>query len=430
MSPKISNHYLKRGPSSIRKAQIEFSNRTDSENVEVVNLAIGNISLPMHPAMRERLFNLNTQESPFTNGIVNYTETTGIPECQQAFKHIIESQSNKINNLNCLITDGGSQAMELMLLGVCGPNEASKILIFDPSYTNYISIAERIGSKIITYTRLLNDSGSFDSIDIDSLSNMIMQEDINGILIIPADNPTGKIMKQEDIFKIAELSVQNDIWLISDEAYRELCYDTNSSSIWKIKEEELPSISGRRISIETASKVWNACGIRIGALATDSLDFYEKSTFEYTANLSANHIGQYIFGAISNLSSNELLSWYNKQREYYSKTINYLVDDLKNKLPGIIISKNESAIYLVVDFKNIVPNNFSMSDFISYCAGEGTVAINNTSYTLFMAPMEGFYKNKINGKTQARIAVVEPVEKIKLSASILSMLLNIYLKIN
>ena len=428
MSPKISNHYLKRGPSSIRKAQIEFSNRTDSDDIEVINLAIGNISLPMHPVMQDRLLKLGSKESPFKDGIVNYTETTGIVECQNAFKHIIESQSHKINNLHCLVTDGGSQAMELMLLGVCGPNEDSKIIIFDPSYTNYISISERIGSKFTTYTRLINDNGSFDSINITKISKMISEENINGILIIPADNPTGKIIKQGEIFKIAELCVQNDIWLISDEAYRELYYGDSSSSIWKIKEEELPGIIGKRISIETASKVWNACGLRIGALATDSLDFYEKSTFEYTANLSANHIGQYIFSAISNLTSSELSEWYNNQRDYYSKTIHNLIDNLKSELPGIIISNNESAIYLVVDFKRIVPKDFTMSDFISYCSEKGKVTIDNISYTLFMAPMEGFYKNKNNGKTQARIAVVEPIVKIKLSAFILSSLLNKYLK--
>ena len=101
------------------------------------------------------------------------------------------------------------------------------------------------------------------------------------------------------MIEYASLCVKYNLWIISDEAYRELAYEKGkeTSSIWTLTNKDVPGIEGRRISLETASKVWNACGLRIGAIITDNALCYEKSVAEYTANLSANTLGQYIFGA-------------------------------------------------------------------------------------------------------------------------------------
>ena len=126
-------------------------------------------------------------------------------------------------------------------------------------------------------------------------------------------------MSQNAIIEIAKMCVEEDIWLISDEAYRNIYYTNNGpTSIWNISNKVVPGIKGRRISIESVSKVWNACGLRIGALVTDSEVMFDKVRSEYTANLCANVIGQYIFGAIANLSPREIIDWYKMQREYYS----------------------------------------------------------------------------------------------------------------
>ena len=79
----------------------------------------------------------------------------------------------------------------------------------------------------------------------------------------------------------------------------------------------MPGITGRRISIETAVKVWNACGLRIGALVTDNEEFHARAVAENTASLCSNVIGQYIFGALADESHADLQAWYAKQREYY-----------------------------------------------------------------------------------------------------------------
>lgn len=138
------------------------------------------------------------------------------------------------------------------------------------------------------------------------------------MVVIPYDNPTGHFYDTESMIALAQLCVKHDLWMISDEAYRELFYvDKPATSIRGITDKEVPGIEGRRISIETASKVRNACGLRVGALVTDNKEFHEKSVAEYTANLCTNVIGQYIFGALAHESKEDLQIRYSKQRNYY-----------------------------------------------------------------------------------------------------------------
>ena len=140
MRPILSRHYQKREPSAIREAQITFSKRSDKNQIIVINLAIGNVSLPMHPSMQNRMYSLNKNESPFSNGVNQYTPSIGLTESRNAFLNIISYEGADISNIECIVTDGGSQSMELMLLGVCGPSENRPLMLLDPAYTNYLEL--------------------------------------------------------------------------------------------------------------------------------------------------------------------------------------------------------------------------------------------------------------------------------------------------
>ena len=117
--PGLSELFKKRNPSAIRLAQIEFMKRTDG--VDSVNTAIGNVSLPVHPAMKKRMADLCSPDSPFAGAVVKYTATVGLEETRNAFLNIIASSGFSTDGLRAQITDGGSQAMELVVLAVCGP---------------------------------------------------------------------------------------------------------------------------------------------------------------------------------------------------------------------------------------------------------------------------------------------------------------------
>tara|TARA_B100001250_G_scaffold354053_1_gene327695 strand:+ start:1872 stop:3170 length:1299 start_codon:yes stop_codon:yes gene_type:complete len=430
MKPKISSHYINRKPSSIRTAQISFNERSDKSSIRPINLAIGNVSLPMHPAMIKRMGNLRDKNSPFANGVLRYTSSSGYEETIKAFLNIISYEGIKTSNLNCLITDGGSQAMEIVLLGVCGTSNNTPIMLLDPAYTNYLEFSKRLSIPVVSVSRYIDDRGNFNTLNFEKINSLIKLKKPNGLVVIPYDNPTGQFINQRDLTKLASICVENKIWLISDEAYRQLYYEGNSSStIWKITQNEVPNIDGFRISIESASKVWNACGLRIGGLVTDNKTFYNKSVNEYTSNLCANALGQYIFGALADISYDEINLWYLKQRNYYLPLMNSIRDSIIEKIPGVLISKPSAAIYLIIDFKNICKPEFDANDFIQYCAKKGCVKYNKIDYTLLFAPLNEFYSGDEKVKTQIRIAIVEKPKYLKLAPIILSELFKEYSKV-
>ncbi|MFH0870412.1 MAG: aminotransferase class I/II-fold pyridoxal phosphate-dependent enzyme [archaeon] len=418
MMPYMSEHFKRRKPSAIRLAQIEFMKRED--DVKAVNVAIGNVSLPMHRKMIERMKSLGSKESPFKDGQVMYTATVGLKETNDAFLNIISSSGFDTKGLYSQITDGGSQAMELVILGVCGAagKDERPLLLIDAAYTNYVALSERLGRKTISITRTLGDDGKFTLPDEKEIENVIIKNKPGAVVVIPYDNPTGQFFDKELLVRLSRIFVKHNMWIISDEAYRELFYvDKEASSIWGVSETDVPGITGRRISIETASKVWNACGLRIGAIVTDNKEFHEKSVAENTASLCPNIIGQWIFGSLAHESHKDLQRWYKLQRDYYSKMMRKLNDSFKKELPGIIISSPDASIYSVVDVRKIAKEGFDALDFVMFCTQKGKVRMGKEELTLLVSPMAGFYSvapGKENpGKTQMRIAFVETPENME-----------------
>ena len=307
----------------------------------------------------------------------------------------------------------------------------SPVLLIDPAYTNYNAFAGRIGRKTVSVTRTLQDNGKFTLPNINEIEKRIEKHKPGALVVIPYDNPTGHFCDTKTMILLGKLCVKYNMWMISDEAYREFHYtDSNASSIWELTNNLVSGIEGRRISIETASKVWNGCGLRIGALVTDNKELHEKSVAEYTANLCANAIGQYVFGALAHESHDDLQKWYKQQRAYYKPMMASLREELKERLPGIIVSSPDAALYSVIDVKNIATPNFKSLQFVLFCAQKGKVKIDGKYFTLLVAPMSGFYSTKRgeknHGDTQMRIAFIERPEKMKLIPHLLESLFTKY----
>jgi len=415
--PILSEHLKKRMPSDVRLGQIKFGER--KVKPALVNVAIGNVSLPTNPAMQKRMFSLDSPESPFANGVVRYSGTAGVAEAQDAFKNILRCQGFDTSKLFVQVTDGGSSGMELLLLGVCGAagTDDRPLMMIDPAYTNYISFAERIGRKTVTVKRHLGEDGKFSLPELDKIEETIKKHNPGALLVIPYDNPTGQLYDYATLKELAKICVKYNMWMISDEAYRGLFYvEGDLVSIWGITDADVPGIEGRRISLDTASKVWSACGLRIGALITDNEEFHTQSVAEYTANLCANVIGQYIFGALAHESKQQLDGWCKGLREYYKNLMFKFHSGMKELDPNLIVSSPDAAIYSVVDVRNVVKPGFDSIDFVMYCAQEGSVDCGGVETTLLVAPMKGFYDLKPGesnpGSTQMRIAFVETPENM------------------
>jgi len=431
--PILSAHFESRKPSDVRLAQIKFDERQNKPE-SVINVAIGNVSLPTNPAMQKRMFELNAPESPFANGVVRYSGTAGTPECQEAFRNILECEGFDTSKLSIQVTDGGSAGMELLLVGLCGPagSDEKPLMMIDPAYTNYISFANRTGRRTVTLKRQLNDDGHFTLPKLEDIEAMIQKENPGALLVIPYDNPTGQLYDYDALKDLAALCVKYNMWMVSDEAYRELYYDPDKPlvSVWGLSDADVPGIEGRRISIETASKVWNACGLRIGAVITDSPEFHNRSVAEYTANLCPNVIGQYIFGGLANQTKDEILNWCGDIRTYYKGMILPVYNKLKELEPGLIVSSPDASIYSVIDVRKVVKPGFDSIDFVLYCAEQGAVDMNGVSTTLLVAPMKGFYDfpagQENPGQTQFRISYVESKENMEMIPELFLKLLKQY----
>ena len=412
-------------------AQIEFLKRTDPDwlgasGIKAINVSIGDVSLPMHPKMQERMFHLNGEQSPFKNGVVPYSISKWYDETNQAFLNIIASSGYDITKLYSQVTDGGSLGMELVILWCCGNagTEDQPLLLIDAAYTNYMALANRVGRKTVAVRRKLLPDGKFTLPDVAEIEKIIEEKKPGALVVIPYDNPTGHFYDRESMIALAQLCVKYDLWMISDEAYRELFYvDAQPSSIWGITDKEVPGIEGRRISIETASKVRNACGLRVGALVTDNKEFHEKSIAEYTANLCTNVIGQWIFWALAHESKEDLQARYSKQRIYYKGMLQSVTNSFKELLPGIIVSSPDASLYSVVEVKGIAKPWFDVNEFVLWCAQKGNVERvtdngKKENLTLLVAPMTGFYSvtagEENPGKTQMRIAYILSPEDMKL----------------
>jgi len=434
-TPKMSALFESRQPSVIRMAQIRFDERDD--DTEAINVAIGNIPLPMYPAMIDRLHNLDAAESPFNEGVVKYSATAGSTECVDAFMNVIASSGFDIDKLYGHITEGGTQAMELLITGVCGAGGSGEkpLMLIDAAYTNYKTLCQRLGRDTCSITRTLGDDGKFSLPAADDIEQVIEREQPGAIIVIPFDNPTGQYYDKNTLVELAQLAVKHNLWLVSDEAYRELYYTGDEcTSVWGVTDADVPGIEGRRISVETTSKVWNACGLRIGALITDNELFHRKAIAEHTVSLCSSVIGQYIFGAVAHEDHTTLQAWYAKQRDYYREMLFEFTRRMKETLPGVVVSSPDAALYSVIDVKNLVPEDFDALDFVMWSAADGVVQIDGNPMTLLTAPMAGFYSVPTGspnpGRTQMRVAYVETPARMALIPGLFAELLERYLARN
>ncbi len=189
-------------------------------------------------------------------------------------------------------------------------------------------MAKRTGRSTVAVTRHLEENGKFTLPKLALIEKVIQDTHPAALLVIPYDNPTGQFFPQKILNELGALCVKYNLWMLSDEAYREVFYTQGqTSSVWGITEKDVPGITGRRISIESASKIWNACGLRIGALVTDNNEFHQKAVAENTSNLCTNVIGQYIFGALLHESKDQLQAWFQHQRAYYHQIATTLTSE-------------------------------------------------------------------------------------------------------
>ncbi|MDE5797090.1 MAG: pyridoxal phosphate-dependent aminotransferase, partial [Muribaculaceae bacterium] len=288
-----------------------------------------------------------------------------------------------------IITTGGSEAVMFAFMVTLDPGD--EVIIPEPAYANYKAFALQGGATIVSVPSSIDDG--FRLPKIEEFERLITPR-TKGICICSPNNPTGYIYTAEEMLKLRDLVKRYNLFLYSDEVYREFCY----SDRHPVSALSLEGIEDNVIVIDSVSKRYNECGIRIGTLVTRNRALYANVMKFAQARLSPPLIGQLV--ALASIDVPQ--TYLDNAIDEYRHRRDFLVNGL-NEIPGVFSPMPEGAFYTMARLP--VEN---AEDFCRWCLTE--FSYNGT--TVFMAPGEGFYTTPGLGRDEVRIAYVHRIDAL------------------
>ncbi|MDD2299434.1 MAG: pyridoxal phosphate-dependent aminotransferase [Fermentimonas sp.] len=396
--PDISMRGYQMPASPIRKLA-PLSDAAKAEGVKVYHLNIGQPDLPSPVTALEAIRSIDrtTLEYSPSDGYLFYREN--LVEYYKKFN--INLNANEI-----IVTAGGSEAVLYAFMACLNPGD--EIIVPEPAYANYMAFAISAGAVIKTIPS--NMESNFALPGIEEFEKLI-NERTKGILICNPNNPTGYVYTPQEMEKIRLLVKKYNLYLFSDEVYREFIYnDTPYVSACHLKDVE-----ENVVLIDSVSKRYSECGIRIGALITKNKKVHDTVMKFCQARLSPPLIGQ----IAANASLSEDSSYMQRNFEEYKSRRDFLIDRL-NKIPGVYSPMPQGAFYTLA--------RLPIDDADKFCAW----CLSDFRYegqTIFMAPATGFYVTPGLGINEVRIAYVLNIEDLDKALTVLEKALEEYKRV-
>lgn len=306
-----------------------------------------------------------------------------------------------------IITTGGSEAVLFAFMSCLNPGD--EIIIPEPAYANYMAFAISVGAKIRTIATTIEEGFSLPKVE---KFEELINERTRAIMICNPNNPTGYLYTRREMNQIRDLVKKYDLFLFSDEVYREYIY-TGSPYISAM---HLSNIDDNVLLIDSVSKRYSECGIRVGALITRNSEVRKAVMKFCQARLSPPLLGQIV--AEASLDAPE--EYYRDVYDSYVERRKCLIDGL-NRIPGVYSPIPMGAFYTVAQLP--VDN---AEDFCRWCLEE----FDYEGETVMMAPAAGFYTTPGAGKDQVRIAYVLKIEDLSRALVVLRKALEAYNKKN
>lgn len=387
--PSISSKAIRVPASAIRKLS-PFSDAAERSGVKVYHLNIGAPDLDSPSCAVEAVKNYNFKH-------LEYSNSAGIYELREAMvEKYYKKNGIDLDIEDILITTAGSEALAFTVETVC--NEGDDIMVIEPFYINYYSIAYQYGVEVkAVHTDIHN---GFKVPGIEAFEAALTPR-TKALLICNPSNPTGTLYPKEDLMKIGEFCKKHDLFLISDEVYREFCYTEDPYfSVMSI-----PGLEENAILVDSVSKRYNLCGARIGCIATKNKEVLAAITKFAQARLCAPVLGQ--IATIGALNTPQ--SYFNAIKAEYIKRRNFMIDAL-NRIPGVFTPMPDGAFYTLAELPVDDAEDFSrwmLSDF----------RLDNA--TVMLTPAATFYRTEGIGKNQVRIAYVLDVDDLAKAIKIL-----------
>lgn len=393
--PSISEKGKAMPASPIRKL-VPYSEVAKKKGRKVYHLNIGQPDIPTPEVALNAIRNLDQK-------VIEYSHSAGNESYRQKLAGFYRNIGINVDHTELLITTGGSEAILFAMNSCINPGE--EVITPEPFYANYNGFAISCGIKIVPVTSYIKDD--FALPPISEIEKKITSK-TKGIIICNPNNPTGYLYSKEELMQIRDIVKKHDLFLFSDEAYREFCYD----GTWHFSAMNLEGIENNVIMVDSVSKRYSECGVRIGALVTKNKEVISAALKFAQARLSPPGLGQ-IAGEASIDTPSEYFMEVNKE---YTARRNYMVEAL-NKIPGVYCPKPKGAFYTVVKLPVDDADKFAqwlLEDF------------EYKNQTVMVAPASGFYSTPGLGKNEVRIAYVLKIEDLKNAMETLAEALKVY----
>ncbi len=393
--PKISQRAELMPSSPIRKL-VPLANAAKARGVKVYHLNIGQPDLPTPEEGLDALRNIDLK-------VLEYSPSDGFLSLREKLVGYYDQYQIKLSPDDIIITTGGSEAVLFAFMSCLNPGD--EIIIPEPAYANYMAFAISAGAVIRTVSTSIEEGFSLPKVE---QFEALINERTRGILICNPNNPTGYLYTRKEMNQIRDMVKKYDLFLFSDEVYREFIY-TGSPYISAC---HLEGIEQNVVLIDSVSKRYSECGIRIGALITKNRELRNAVMKFCQARLSPPLIGQIIAEASIDAPREYMIHTY----EEYIERRNCLVDGL-NKIPGVYSPIPMGAFYTVAS----LPIDDS-DKFCAWCLSE----FEYEGETVMLAPASGFYTSPDKGRNEVRIAYVLKKEDLQRALFILGKALEAY----
>ncbi len=380
--PKISNKGRAMPPSPIRKL-VPYAEEAKRKNRTVYHLNIGQPDIPTPEVAMNAIRNCDLK-------VVEYSHSGGMESYRRKLAGYYQDLDINVDHNEIIITTGGSEALSFAFNSCLDPGD--EVIIPEPFYANYNSFAVACGVVVKPITSTISDG--FALPPINEFEQLISPK-TKGIVICNPNNPTGYLYSEEEIRQLGEIVKKHDLFLFSDEVYREFCYDGEKH----FSVMHLNGLDEHVVLTDSVSKRYSECGVRIGALVSKNKEVMATAMKFAQARLSPPTFGQ-ICGEASLDTPRE---YFDQVSEEYVARRDFMIDALK-KMEGVETPMPKGAFYTIAKLPVDSAEKFCqwmLQDF------------DHKNQTVMMAPAEGFYATKGLGRQEVRIAYVLCLEDLK-----------------
>lgn len=392
----ISERAREMQASPLRKLAATAEQRKKN-GIKVYHLNIGQPDLPTPPIVNETIQSLKLRT-------ISYAASNGLPEALAAWQEYLRHNGIVVDQKEIIVTAGGSEAIIFAMCAVC--DSGDELLVFEPFYTNYNGFAT-IANVVLRPVPLEISRGFH--LPSEEVIEQYITDRTRGILFCNPSNPTGTVYSRDEISTLTSLAQKHNLFLLSDEVYREFAYEQPAHSIMSF-----PEVADRAILLESSSKRFNVCGARIGALVSHNKDIVNTAFKFGMARLSVASIEQ--LALVPLLRSPDQ---YTKPIVEEFRTRRDVVYDTLTRIEGVTYYKPEGAFYIVIGLPVKDSEHFSRWLIEEF---------EKEKETVLLAPAQGFYATPGKGANEVRLAFMLNTGEMKKALAILESALVTYRK--